>query len=156
MLAKLTTGGFHDAKYAKTYVDTDETFDGTAWTSNPIENPEERAMAGHCMVKINASSILSIGGIIDLNPTKNSSLYNIQSNRWTPGPMLYRGRYQFSCGILRWKNPESNQFERVILAAGGFYYFGTLSYVELLYLNDDDSVKGEWVIGPGVKFINIL
>ncbi len=67
----------------------------------------------------------------------------------SPGPFLNVARSHMSCGILRWKNPETNCSEKVVVVATGGGHKGYfLESVELLYLNADDSAMGEWIMGP--------
>ena len=67
----------------------------------------------------------------------------------TPGPFLNIGRTMLSCGILRWKNPETNEFENIVVAAGGFDIKKKtyLTSVELLHL-DKNGYFGKWEMGP--------
>ena len=72
----------------------------------------------------------------------------MKTNKWTDGPFLNIGRKYLSCGILRWKIPESGKLIKIVVAAGGKNQGSDLSSVELLYLNDDDTNNGGWVMGP--------
>ena len=123
------------------------------WNTIQVENLPEPVNV-HCIVKINSSTILSIGGHGEhdngeLDYVKKTYLFNSQLNTWTPGPSLLRPRALLSCGILRWKNPKSNEVERIVVAAGGFDNPRVLSSVELLYLDrNESSSKSEWQKGP--------
>jgi len=124
-----------------------EIFDGTVWH---VQNYSPLPSYEGCIVKFNSSTIFFIGGYMDDRGAilvKNTYIYNALFNKWTLGPPLNIGRKSLSCGILEWENPESRQIEKVVVVAGGSnsHY---LSSVELLYLNDDNSVKGEWMMGP--------
>jgi len=55
---------------------------------------------------------------------------------------LNTARGGLSCGILNWKNPETDQFEAIAVAAGG-----PSDTVELLFLGRGDS---PWVMGPSL------
>ncbi len=73
MLVKLTTGGYNKTG-AK--IQNIETYDGKNWQDwKYVET-----VFGHCVVRINDSIILSIGGDEDTN-----YFYNTLMNRWTPG-----------------------------------------------------------------------
>jgi hypothetical protein len=109
---KLTAGGF------TFHPKLTEAFDGTVWNSKTTEDFPEPVW-GHCMVKINSSTIFSIGGYNAGYSYKETYFYNAEVNKWIPGPSLNLGRHELSCGILKWKNPESNQVEKVVVAAGG-------------------------------------
>ncbi len=63
---------------------------------------------------------------------------------WTEGPTLNTARGGLSCGILNWKNPETDQFEAIAVAAGG-----PSDTVELLFFGRGDS---PWVMGPSLPY----
>ena len=97
-----------------------------------------------------SSTIFSIGGQAKNDRSvKKTYFYNYQGNKWTPGPLLNIGRTMLSCGILRWKHPETNEFENIVVAAGGFDFKKNtyLSYVDLLHL-DMNGDCGKWELGP--------
>ncbi len=104
----------------------------------------------HCLVKINSTTLLSIGGSEDGGPTSKTSFYNVEKNSWTSGPSLNIARTGLSCGILNWKNPDTNQIEKVIVAAGG----SQISTVELLLV--DESEANGWVMGPSLPIVAYL
>ena len=108
------------------------------------------AITINCIVKLDASTILSIGG--EESPheiVKSTKFYNAKTNKWTSGPSLSTARMGAGCGLLNRKNPESGLMEKIVVVAGGFNYDnGQLSSAELLYLDEDNTVKGEWVKGP--------
>ena len=79
--------------------------------------------------------------------TDYTGFYNAELNEWTPGPSLLTPRGDLTCGILMWRNPDSNILEKIVVAAGGYNDSDNLNSVELLYLNDD-AIDGGWVVGP--------
>ena len=124
------------------------TYNGSVWN---YEQREFQAVLGSCMVKINSSTIFLIGGY----ETGDTYFYNAKINTWTPGPSLNISRAGSACGIVTWRNPESNNLESIVVTAGG-YHKGALSVpssVELLYLNDDGSSNGGWTWGPQLPTI---
>ncbi len=145
-------GGYGD-KYGK-ILNTTEAFDGAVWENDHTENLPE-SIFEPCIVKINSSTILSIGGTKFLflqgftgpDKIKNTYFYNAHTNKWTPGPSLHSPRSDLLCGKLKWKNPETSKMQDVIVAAAEI---GTTekTIVELLFLNDDGNSEGEWVFGP--------
>ncbi len=141
MLVKFTTGG-----YDKNYKDLKsvETFDGDVWKH---QQNLPFVVYEHCMVKINSSTLLSIGGQDGTKDISNTFFYNAQLNKWTAGPFLRNSRSALSCGLLTWKNPDSNQLQKIIVAAGGIKC-DCRPTVELLYLNSEDSPRGGWEKGP--------
>jgi hypothetical protein len=134
--------------YDKDYKDlrSVETFDGNDWKSQEIRKIPIFTYE-HCIVKINSSTLLSIGGQNGKNVLSSTFFYNAQYNKWTPGPVLTNSRSALSCGILKRKNPDSNQMQKIVVAAGGTNCNCRPS-VELLYLNSDDSPHGGWEKGP--------
>jgi len=143
-------GGIVNGQHSNVITNVVEIFDGTSWNSLQTQYLPKPVL-DHCITKINSSTLLSIGGRSgkDYEIFRNTYFYNVQSNKWTPGPFLRNSRSHFSCGILRWKNPETNQLEKVVVVAGGENgTFGRTSSVELLNLSDGDTIKGEWEIGP--------
>ena len=139
-------GGIHGST-----LQTAKTFDGSVW-NHQQNSPEPSTYS--CIVKLNSSTIFHIGGRNkDDISIKNTYFYNMLIGEWIIGPILNIGRNAMSCGILKWENPEMNQMEKVVVVAGGLthhYYKDKqfMSSVELLYLNDDNSVKGDWMMGP--------
>ena len=136
-----------------------ETFDGNAWKSQEIKNLPIFAFE-HCIVKINSSTLLSIGGQHGNNYLSSTFFYNAQFNKWEPGPILRNSRSALSCSMLTWINPDSNQLQKIVVAAGGTKCDCRPS-VELLFLNSDDSPRGGWERGPelptpGINFTNMF
>jgi len=132
------------------------TFNGTVWeTKNTTDLPS--AVWGHCIVKINSTTLFAIGGAQEKDydapyrffDVKNTYFYNAEINKWTPGPNLTVARKSLSCGLLKWINPESNLLEKIVVASGGFSNAIDQTSVELLYLNEED-------VSQGVHFTNIL
>ena len=130
-----------------------DTFDGTLWQR--AENLPQ-PVSHHCIVTINSTTIYSMGGDTGSDYVRNTYFYNAQVNKWTPGPSLIKQRSGLSCGILKWRNPESKKLENVVVAAGGMELEKrpfvrksfAVSSVEILYLNDDNTNNGEWKVGP--------
>jgi hypothetical protein len=137
-----------------------ESFNGMDWEQGMFSNMPYKVYQ-HCLVKINSTTLLSIGGVQsggvantnlyqqEENPSlkievPNTYFYNIQDNQWTEGPTLNTARGGLSCGILNWKNPETDQFEAIAVAAGG-----PSDTVELLFLGRGDS---PWVMGPSLPY----
>lgn len=126
-----------------------ETFDGIVWGNQSIANLPE-AVSYSCMVKINSSRLLSIGGLgKSLNSYSGKTyFYDLRSNKWTTGPAIKTARNGLSCGLLTWNNAELNQTEKVVVIAGGQNDGRYLDSVELLYLNEDGTHNQSWVNGP--------
>ena len=96
-----------------------ETFNGTIWNSQLTDDLPDATFL-HCIVKINSSTLLSIGGSGASNNFNHTYFCNAQSNKWTPGLSLKVHRNKMSCGILQWNNSITNQSAKVVVAAGGY------------------------------------
>ena len=139
----LIMGGRHGS----TNVLTIESLNGSQWVQGRFSkmlNP----VWEHCLAKINSSTLLSIGGMDGgsvYNAVPNTFFFNGQDNKWTEGPTLKNARTGLSCGVLNWNNPETNQMEKVVVAAGGY----STDTVELLFL-DGNKNTGSWISGPSL------
>ncbi len=120
-----------------------------SWSWNDISDIPE-PVSGHCFVKINSSSLLSIGGKDELgNEIKYTYFYNEELKNWSVGPPLDIPRVNLSCGLLNWKNPKTNKIVKIVVAGGGSNKNNKhLHSVELLHLDVDDSSTEKWVSGP--------
>ena len=153
------SGGYSD--FSKNSLQsTADIFNGSVWDTQSTTNLPNSTW-GHCIVKINSSTILSISGAQqkkyvaknDYYPyynVKNTYFFNAKINKWTPGPTLNLARTLLSCGLLMWNNPESNQLQGIVVASGGSDNGKYLTSIELLYLNEEDVYKGDWVMGPAL------
>jgi len=132
-----------------------ETFDGSYWAN---QDSEIEAVSGHCIVHINSSTIISIGGFNTSSPVKNTYFYNKKIDKWTPGPTLNIARVDLTCGVLLWRNPLSDDMEKVVVAAGGWSGDQNLKMwansTELLYFNDIDIIEKQWTAGPELPSIS--
>ena len=64
-----------------------ESFDGVAWSEDKFAVPPVSTY-GHCLVKINSSTLMQIGGNLDSSwpgTTSQTFFFNIQENKWFPG-----------------------------------------------------------------------
>ena len=120
------------------YLSAVEYFDGSSW-HNLSSLPEP--IYGGCMVAINETFLISIGGYPYENVTY---FYNSELNEWLDGPELQEGRGFASCASVNWKNPADGKLEQVIVVAGGVSSFN-ISSVELLYIDD---ISLGWQPGP--------
>ena len=104
-------GGFNSGAY----LDSTEEFDvvtGTATTgpSMPL------AMRFHCAVKLNTTTVLIIGGMVEWNGSsrkRSTYFYNVDAKSFTPGPLLMEGRSEHACSIL------DTGAERLVVVTGG-------------------------------------
>jgi len=125
------------------YLSIVESFDGQSWNKNQFEQLPEPVYR-HCLVKVNNTMLISIGGSPAPASTGNTNLFDVLNNKWTPGPQLITPRTQHACGVMNWKNPDTGSLEKVVVAAGGAGG-PVLKSVELLFLED---INSGWVAGP--------
>ena len=122
-----------------------EAFNGETWSSLPnLPSP----VYGHCMVAINDTVLLSMGGYTSQGYISKPNFFNSEMNEWSPGPDLNTPRRYFSCATVNWKNPSDGQLEKVVVVAGG-YNGQYMSYVELLYIN---NLSRGWQYGPQLPY----
>jgi hypothetical protein len=71
----------------------------------------------HCLVSLNDTTILLIGGCLrDGNETKATYYYNTDHKTWTDGPSLTIGRFTHSCALF--KSPQYGHTDTVIVTGG--------------------------------------
>ena len=137
----LMTGGKNENEILSTV----QSFDGKTWNHERISDLPESVLL-HCLVKINNSMLFQIGGYTTTE-TGNTYFFDINENKWLPGPNLKEPRKFQSCGVLNWINPETETEEKVVVVAGGEQGSFSRVKVELLFLND---LKTGWVFGPSL------
>ena len=124
-----------------------DSFNGYTWNQTQVSNLPD-TIYGYCLVKINSSSLLLIGGSHKSDPygVRSSTYFHDSiSNTWRSGPNLQLPRMFHACAVLNWKNESSQKLERTVLVAGG-YYGAALTSVELLHLTSLDA-NLTWVSG---------
>ncbi len=107
----LITGGYDGSKVLSTV----ESFDGNVWSQTMFADLPS-TIDGHCMVKINNTMLLQIGGTIDASyagTTDKTYFFDIIKNKWISGPKLNVGRIHNSCAVMNWINPMTNIVEKV-------------------------------------------
>jgi len=127
-----------------------EAFDGNEWSLEKV-SPLPTSVGEHCMVRINDSTLLSIGGYQNLAKwTSETNFYDSISNNWYAGPKLSVTQGEHTCGVLNWYNPDTDQNEKVIVVAGGYNSAQYVSSTELLFLNEYETSQQGWVMGPNL------
>lgn len=129
-----------------------EAFDGNEWSLEKV-SPLPTNVGEHCMVRINESTLLSIGGYSKFGWTSETNFYDSISNNWYAGPNLSDTRERHACGVLHWYNPNTDQNEKVIVVAGGNNNAEYMSSTELLFLNEFETSQQGWVMGPNLPNI---
>ena len=135
------SGGFN----SNGFLSNVEAFNGETWSSLPnLPSP----VYGHCMVAINDTVLLSMGGYTSQGYISKTYFFNSEMNEWSPGPDLNIPRGYLSCATVNWKNPSDGQLEKVVVVAGGDngQY---MSSVELLYIN---NLSRGWQYGPQLPY----
>jgi hypothetical protein len=75
------------------------------------------AVLNHCLVSLNETTVLLIGGnLADNTVSKATFFYNSDHQTWTEGPSLINGRYYHSCALL--KNTLLGHTDIVIVTGG--------------------------------------
>ncbi len=138
----LMTGGKNGTELYSTV----ESFDGQIWNRETFTDLPESVFL-HCLVKINNSMLLQIGGSYYSTQTGKTYFFDINENKWLPGPTLKQPRQFHSCGVMNWINPETGTEEKIVVVVGGNDEGSDRKGVELLYLND---LQTGWVFGPSV------
>jgi hypothetical protein len=130
---------------------TVETFDGVSWNQNSFPKLPF-PLLGNCILKLNNSVLMSIGGSKLHNvadSTSETNVFNLIQNNWVAGPMLASPRMWHSCGVMNWKNDSTGIFEKVVVVSGGYDKQGSqLNSVELLFINDFERYNSGWKVGP--------
>jgi hypothetical protein len=137
----LVTGGY-DA--SGSHLNSAEILTEEGWESNLPSLPAP--IANHCMVTVNLTTVLAIGGVQNgLSNSGKTFYFTFGEESWTEGPELKNKRSSLSCGKIR-RNKESQEMS--IIVAGGFDSgSSTLSSVEIL-----DEGSNEWQTGPELPF----
>jgi hypothetical protein len=95
----------------------------------------------HCLVSLNDTTILLIGGCLrDGNETKATYYYNTDHKTWTDGPSLTIGRFGHSCALF--KSPQYGHTDTVIVT-GGFNNGEFLASTEYLNLESNSWQSGK-------------
>ena len=94
----------------------------------------------HCMVKVNSSALILIGGIQDgVSNSRKTFILDLTNQKWSNGPLLNFGRYAHSCARIP-TNSQSSGYS--VIVVGGFDGHD-MSSVEIL-----DEGSNEWRQGP--------
>ena len=109
------------------------------------------SIASHCMVQINSTTVMIIGGSQNQEYKANTFYLNIKEQTWSEGPKLANARAAHSCGRIR---KDSNSQEISIIVAGGIVggsdntgFPNITTSVEIL-----DKGSNEWRKGPALPF----
>ena len=127
------TGGTQN-KHTGPY-STSEIVDVLAFPPTVIPGPElPEPMSDHCIVKLNASTLLFLGGNFHLTKT---FFYDISTQTWTNGPYMKYARIDFGCGMMQTTNGSF-----MVVATGGL---ANPSKTEFLVLDDPNGLN--WSFG---------
>jgi hypothetical protein len=136
----LVTGGF-DASLSS--LNSAEMLTEEGWESNIPSLPV--AIYGHCMVTVNSTTIMAIGGRQNNQYSGKTFYFTFGEESWTEGPELKIKRAGHSCGRIR-RNKKSQEMN--IIVAGG--WDGSSSYLSSVEILDEGS--NEWQTGPELSF----
>ncbi len=123
-----------------------ESFDGNTWQ---MMKSLPKPVGEHCMVAINESVLLSIGGFNDgtKKETSKTHFYDFITNTWSPGPNLMDERKGVSCVIINWKIPNC-QSKQIVVAVGG--YSSSMGYSSDIEFLCTDKTGSRWQSGPNL------
>ncbi len=138
----VVAGGY---RYGSGHLSSVESFDGNVWNDQKIADLPQPVWT-QCLVKLNDSSLLSIGGFNGIFQD-STFFYDGLSNSWIAGPVLNVPRCCSGCAVVKWLNPSTNQRERVVVVAGGWNGTDRSDVVELLFIDD---ISTGWIAGPSL------
>ena len=133
----LVSGGFDGISY----FDSSEIFTPEGW-QNGLPKLTDKIDA-HCMVMINSTSVMVIGGLDGYYGVPNTFIHNKGDDFWTKGPTLKTPRLSHSCGNI---NRNSQSLQQSVIVVGG-YNSGYLASTEIL-----DEGAHEWREGPSLPY----
>jgi hypothetical protein len=135
----LVTGGYDDLSHRHS---SSEMLTEEGWESNIPPLPV--TVYGHCMITVNSTTVMLIGGWQNGKLSGNSFYYSLGEENWTGGPELMFKRGSTGCGKIRSNKvgPEMN-----FIVAGGWNGSSRLSSVEIL--NEGSNM---WQTGPELPF----
>jgi hypothetical protein len=97
-------------------------------------------VAYHCLVSLNDTTILLIGGrLLDGTRSNATYYYNTDHKTWTDGPSLTIGRSVHSCALF--KSPQHGHTDTVIVTGG--WNDGSIDSTELLNLESNSWQSGK-------------
>ncbi len=152
------TGGYNDQMKTSfkstdlvSIVDEGEQLTAASFNIKPGPNLPVSS-AKHCLVKLNSSTAMMIGGEKDDAPVKFSSTFflDIQTGSSVPGPELSVARCWHKCGVLiqdhRSEDGNQQQQQQVVIAAGGLTGSTTIRSTEMWIVGSNQG----WTEGPEV------
>ena len=74
------------------------------------------AVDGHCLLQINSTTVMMIGGVTVGSYSKQSWILNLESGLWIRGPDMKFRRDKLACGVIS----DSIDGTPLVIAAGGF------------------------------------
>jgi len=119
--------------YFNSYTSTQEILTTSGW-KEIVSLP--KPVAGHCIVNLNSTHIMSIGGY-DNNYFTDVNILNLNDEHWTIGPSLRKARFDHSCGKIMTEDGQE-----AIIVIGGYDVGNS---VEVLMPGDN-----EWIEGPNL------
>ncbi len=135
----LVTGGV--GEYGS-FLETAEMLTDMGWERKIPPLPV--SIYAHCMVAVNSSTVMVIGGVQSSQYSGKSYYFTFGQTSWTKGPELKHKRYLHSCGRIK-RDKDSQETSTIV--AGGWDESSNLSSVEIL---DEGSI--EWRSGPELPF----
>jgi hypothetical protein len=100
---------------------------------------------GHCMVMLNSSSLILLGGSQNSSYSTKTHILNTKNLNWFEGPLLKFPRYLPGCARIAKNSLEPDQ--SIIVAGGNIDVQGDISSVEIL-----DVGSNHWRKGPDLPY----
>ncbi len=123
-------------------LNTSEVLTENGWVA--VEQDLPVTLWRHCMVLLNETTVLVVGGHNAETPYSNETyLLDSDTGVWSEGPRLNIGRHDHSCGRIR---TDSGSLEKRVIVVGG-YNESFLSSVEVL-----NTETWTWEFGPELPF----
>ncbi len=99
-----------------------------------------RGLHGHCVVAINDTTALVIGGWLDHWTKDNRTwIIDFDTNKWSSGPDLNQGRIESNCGLIK----DRVTGDPLIVVTGGI---GSNLSTEIWNIRSNQM----WIIGPNL------
>jgi hypothetical protein len=99
-------------------------------------------VSNHCLVSLNETTLLLMGGYISGGASNSTYYYNTDHKTWTDGPSMITGKAQHSCALF--KSPQHGHTDTVIVTGG--YNSGYPASPEILNLDSNSWRSGKGLL----------
>jgi hypothetical protein len=134
----LVTGGYDESALNSAEVLTELGWNSSIIPSLPV------TIAEHCLVTVNSTTVLAIGGSQDGKYSGKTYYFTFGEASWTDGPVLRYKRESQSCGRVR-RDKDGQEWS--IIVEGGYGGSSYMTSVEVL-----DGGSNQWRAGPKLPY----